>query len=75
VRAADNDNLAVVPEAAGLRAISFGLASSIRNDHDLLEQGLVLYDALYRWARKAVPDALPAERSDRGARSLARTPS
>lgn len=36
VRAADNDDLAAVPEAAGLRAISFGLASSIGNDHDLL---------------------------------------
>jgi hypothetical protein len=66
VCAADNDNPAVVPEAAGLRAISFGLAGSIRNDHDLLAQGLVLYDALYRWARKEAPHAAPAERSERG---------
>jgi len=66
VRAADNDNPAAVPEAAGLRAISFGLAGSIRDDHDLLTQGLVLYDALYRWARKTTPEARMVGRTERG---------
>lgn len=54
VRAADNDNLLrTIPEAAGLRAISLGLARHFRDDHERLEFGLVLYDALYDWARKA----------------------
>jgi hypothetical protein len=54
VRAADNDNLVrTIPEAAGLRAISLGLARHFRDDHERLEFGLVLYDALYDWARKA----------------------
>jgi hypothetical protein len=60
VRAADNEN-AMVPEAAGLRAISFGLAGSIRDDHERVAHGLVLYDALYRWARKE-----PTRRPERG---------
>ena len=49
VLAADNGNLAGAPEAAGLRAISLGLAGCISNDHERLAQGLVLDDALYRW--------------------------
>jgi hypothetical protein len=54
VCAADNDNLLrTIPEAAGLRAISLGLARHFRDDHERLEFGLVLYDALYDWARKA----------------------
>lgn len=54
VRAADNDNLLrTVPEAAGLRAISLGLARHFRDDHERMAFGLVLYDALYDWARKA----------------------
>jgi hypothetical protein len=59
VRAADNDNIAATPEAAGLRAISFGLANSIRDDQARVAQGFVLYDALYRWARKAEPIGRP----------------
>lgn len=62
VRTADNDNLRQVPEAAGLRAISIGLAGAIRDDQERVAVGLVLYDALYRWARKA----LDAGRPERG---------
>lgn len=65
VRAADNDN-GDVPEAAGLRAISFGLAGSIRDDQERVAQGFVLYDALYRWARK--PPAESVARPERGIR-------
>jgi hypothetical protein len=61
VRTAENDNLRQVPEAAGLRAISIGLAGAIRDDQERVAVGLVLYDALYRWARKA-PDAGRQER-------------
>lgn len=57
VRAADNDNLLrVVPQAAGLRAISLGLAKAVRDDHERLDYGFVLYDALYDWARKVAPE-------------------
>ncbi len=64
VRAADNDNSGAprdVAEAAGLRAISFGLAGTVRDDHERVAQGLVIYDALYRWARTE-----PVPRPERG---------
>lgn len=64
VRCADNDNLCQVPEAAGLRAISLGLAGAVRDDQERVAIGLLLYDALYRWARKAPADA--AVRPERG---------
>ncbi|GAC1596437.1 MAG: hypothetical protein NVS3B25_20740 [Hymenobacter sp.] len=51
VRGADTDHHALAPQAAGLWAISAGLAHNIGDDQQLLQQGLVLYDALYSWAR------------------------
>jgi len=51
VRGADTDNHALAPQVAGLWAISAGLAHNIRDDQQLLQQGLVLYDALYSWAQ------------------------
>ncbi len=66
IRAADNDNLVRAPEAAGLRAISLGLAGAIRDDNARVAFGLVIYDALYRWARKA-----PSEVAGRPERGLA----
>ena len=62
VRAADNDNLRRAPEAAGLRAISLGLAGAVRDDQERVTIGLVLYDALYRWARTTPDDARRPER-------------
>lgn len=53
VRAADTDQLAKVPEAAGLLAISLGLSRMFSNDLEQLEAGMTVYDALYRWARDA----------------------
>lgn len=50
VRGADTDHHALAQQAAGLWAISAGLAHNIRDDQQLLQQGLVLYDALYSWA-------------------------
>jgi AraC-like DNA-binding protein len=38
-------------QANGLWAISAGLSYNIKNDQDLLKQGLILYDALYSWAK------------------------
>ena len=51
VRAADTDRPDLAPEAAGLLAISRGLSRNFPDDHALLRQGMVLYDALYAWCR------------------------
>lgn len=53
VRGADTDRHAIAPEAAGLHAISLGLASNYDDDQALLRRGLVIYDALYAWATRA----------------------
>lgn len=51
VRGADTDRHDLAKEAAGLWAISAGLSHNITDDSQLLETGLVLYDALYSWAK------------------------
>jgi len=51
VRGADTDRLDLVPQSAGLLAISLGLSHNFPDDHELLAQGMVLYDALYAWCR------------------------
>jgi hypothetical protein len=50
VRGADTDRHDIAKEAAGLWAISAGLAYNIHDDHDLLKSGMLIYDALYSWA-------------------------
>jgi AraC-like DNA-binding protein len=50
VRGADTDRHDLAAQASGLWAISAGLAYNIRDDQELLEQGMILYDALYSWA-------------------------
>jgi hypothetical protein len=52
IRGADTDNHLLAPEAAGLWAISAGLAYNIKNDYELLAQGMLVYDALYSWAKR-----------------------
>lgn len=47
----DTDRHDLAPQAAGLLAISVGLSRQYRDDLAQLEAGMVLYDALYRWAR------------------------
>lgn len=51
VRGADTDRHDIAPQAAGLWAISAGLAHNITSDSELLEKGTVIYDALYTWAK------------------------
>jgi hypothetical protein len=51
VRAADTDNYALAIQAAGLFAISAGLSYNIKDDHEMLKQGMVIYDALYSWCK------------------------
>lgn len=51
VRGADTDRLDLSAQSAGLFAISLGLSKNFNNDHDMLVQGLVMYDALYSWCQ------------------------
>ncbi len=51
VRGADTDRHDLATQASGLWAISAGLAFNFTNDQDLLEKGMLIYDALYSWAK------------------------
>lgn len=51
VRGADTDQHHLAEQASGLWAISAGLAHNVRDDYLLLEKGMMLYDALYSWAK------------------------
>ena len=51
VRGADTARLDLAPQAAGLLAISLGLSYNYRDDHEQLEHGFVIYDALLAWSR------------------------
>lgn len=51
VRGADTARHDLAPEASGLHAISMGLSANNADDHATLEQGMVIYDALYTWCR------------------------
>ncbi len=51
VRGADTSRLDLAPQSAGLYAISLGLSHTHADDHAMLAQGLVIYDALYAWCR------------------------
>lgn len=51
VRGADTDSFHLAPQSAGLWAISAGLSYNYTNDHEMLEIGMKLYDALYSWAK------------------------
>jgi AraC-like DNA-binding protein len=51
VRGADTDRHDLAIQSAGLWAISAGLAQNFSNDQELLEKGMMLYDALYSWAK------------------------
>lgn len=52
VRGADTNRPELAPQAAGLAAISLGLSILHDNDHEMLERGMVMYDALYAWCKK-----------------------
>jgi len=51
VRGADTDRHDLAFQASGLWAISAGLAHNFKDDQELLEKGMLLYDALYSWAK------------------------
>jgi rhodanese-related sulfurtransferase len=52
VRGADTSRLDLAPQAPGLLAISQGLSLNFRDDHEMLEHGMVMHDALYAWCRQ-----------------------
>jgi AraC-like DNA-binding protein len=51
VRGADTDRHDMASQSSGLWAISAGLSYNIKDDQQLLEKGMLIYDALYSWAR------------------------
>lgn len=51
IKGADKDRHDLAPEAAGLWAIASGMAYNIKDDQELLQYGLRLYDGLYSWAK------------------------
>ena len=51
VRGADTSMLNLTPQSAGLYAISLGLSKCFLDDHEMLQHGMVMYDALYAWCK------------------------
>jgi hypothetical protein len=51
VRGADTSRLDLTPQSPGLYALSLGLSEIFRDDHRMLEHGMVMYDALYAWCK------------------------
>src|SRR5450759_2980824 len=57
VRGAHTSRLDLTPQPTGLYAISLGLSRLFENDHDMLQHGLVVYDALYAWCKHGQGEA------------------
>ncbi|MGZ3652578.1 MAG: chromate resistance protein ChrB domain-containing protein [Bdellovibrionota bacterium] len=51
VRAADTDTLERSAQAPGLLAITLGLGQNIKDDHEMLKVGMLIYEALYSWSK------------------------
>lgn len=51
VRGADTEAKHLAPEAAGLEAIAEGFRLVYRDDHELLEREMSVYDALYAYCQ------------------------
>lgn len=54
VRGADTDKIDLTPQSAGLAAISSGLSINYKDDHEMLEVGMKIYEALYSWAKNNI---------------------
>ena len=57
VRGADTSRLDLTPQSAGLYAISLGLSNQFKDDFEMLEHGLVMYDALFAWCKECQEEA------------------
>src|SRR5687768_12023539 len=51
VRGADTDRHEIASQSSGLWAISAGMSENIQDDQQLLAKGMMIYDALYTWAK------------------------
>lgn len=51
VRGADTAKPELAPQCPGLLAISLGLSHNFQDDHQQLEHGFVMYDAIYAWLK------------------------
>lgn len=76
VRGADTGRPELAPEAPGLLALSLGLSHCFADDHEMLAHGMVMYDALYAWARHARGEThgWPPQASSRNAERLSVPP-
>jgi hypothetical protein len=52
VRGADTDAKHLTPESPGLEAIAEGFRLAYRDDHELMERELSVYDALYAYCKE-----------------------
>lgn len=67
VRGADTSRHDLAPECDGLLAISRGLSANFPNDQEMLQHGMVIYDALFSWcSTKEVSSASGCEEVRRG---------
>ena len=53
IRGADTGMPDLTPQSAGILAISLGLSALHADDHKMLAEGMIVYDALYAWAKSA----------------------
>jgi rhodanese-related sulfurtransferase len=51
VRGADTSRHDLAAQCGGLFAISLGLSANFPDDHEMLKNGMVIYDALFTWCR------------------------
>jgi hypothetical protein len=51
VRGADTARPDLAPQCPGLLAISLGLSHNFADDHEQLQHGFIMYDALYAWLK------------------------
>jgi len=71
VRGADTSRHDLSPQCGGLFAISLGLSANFADDHEMLEHGMIMYDALYTWCRSLQaethnwPSAKPVQQAAR----------
>ena len=57
VRGADTSRHDLAEQCGGLVAISLGPSANFPDDHEMLEHGIIIYDALYSWCRSMPPAA------------------
>jgi rhodanese-related sulfurtransferase len=53
VRGADTGKPELTSQSSGLLAVSLGLSQLYENDIEMLEHGMIIYDALYAWLNTA----------------------